>query len=358
MSGPETGSGDDHRRLEEALIPPGAAYFPVPGPVATRKYALVLVPGFTLLAFSSTVEPLRIANQLSQRPLYQWRVLSETGDPVASSSDIRIVADGRIEALDRDTDLLVCSGNPPSAAAAPAIVGAVHRHHRFGGTIGGICTGAVALAHAGVLVDRRFTLHWENQPAFVEAFPDLLPTESRFEIEGRTMTCGGGAASTDMMLSLIARDHGAEFAAMVSDMCLRTVLTGVEPEQRSSLAVLMRSRNPGLIAVVKLMNDHIEDTLSLEELAAVVGRSRRHIERLFQEVLGETPSHFYRGLRLDRGRNLLSTTDMTLIEVATACGFASVSHFSRSFRMRFGTLPTEVVRKSRRSRSRVKRDPG
>lgn len=340
--------GDETLPEREPLVPPGAAYFPVPSPGATRKYAFVLVPGFTLLAFSSAVEPLRIANQLSQHPLYQWRVLSETGAPVASSSGIAVAADGPLEALDRDTRLFVCAGNLPAKAAAPAIVAAVARHSRFGGTVGGICTGAVALARAGLLAGRRFTLHWENQPGFAEAFPDLTPTESRFEIDGRMMTCGGGAASTDMILSVIAQDHGAEFAAMVSEMCLRTVMAGVEPVQRSSLAVLMRSRNPALIAVVKLMTDHLEDTLSLEELAAAAGCSRRHIERLFKTVLGETPGEFYRGLRLDRGRNLLSTTDLTLLEVATACGFGSVSHFSKCFKARFGTVPTKFSHRNRK----------
>ncbi|MWP36971.1 transcriptional regulator, AraC family with amidase-like domain [[Luteovulum] sphaeroides subsp. megalophilum] len=336
------------------LVPPGAAYYPVQSAGDTRSYAFLLVPGFTLLAFSSAVEPLRIANQLSQKPLYRWRVLSEGGRPVASSSGITVAADEALGPLDRETDLMVCAGNIPSAAAASAVVATVQRHHRFGGTVGGICTGAFALAHAGVLEDRRFTLHWENQPGFLEDFPRLVPTSNRFESAGRTLTCGGGAASTDMMLSLIARDHGADFAAMVSDMCLRTVLAGAAPEQRSSLAALMRSRSPALIAVVKLMNEHLEDTLSLEELSDAAGCSRRHVERLFKATVGETPNGFYRGLRLDRGRNLLSTTDMTLLEVATACGFNSVSHFSKCFKARFGTVPTRFSHRSR-SPSRMAR---
>ncbi|MEZ5883090.1 MAG: GlxA family transcriptional regulator [Paracoccaceae bacterium] len=325
----------------QPIVPLGAAYFPLSTREGTRKYAFVLVPGFTLLAFSSAVEPLRIANQLSQQPLYQWRLLSETGAAVSSSSGISVCVDGPLEALPRDTGLFVCSGNPARAAAAPAVVAAVSRHARFGGAVGGICTGAVALAKAGLLNARSFTLHWENQPAFCEDFPTLMPTSGMYEISGQTMTCGGGAASTDMMLSVIARDHGAEFAAMVSDMCLRKVMVGVEPEQRSSLSVVIRSRNPGLLAIVNLMNTHLEDPLTLEELAQVAGYSRRHIERLFTSVLGETPGDFYRGLRLDRGRNLMSTTNMSLLEVATACGFSSVAHFSKSFKARFGIAPTK-----------------
>lgn len=327
----------------EPLVPKGAAFFPVPDPGATRSYAFVLVPGFTLLAFSSAIEPLRIANQLSQQPLYRWQVLSETGEAVVSSSGIPVGVDGRLDPQDKATRLFVCAGNPQAAAADPAIVAAIQRHHRFGGVVGGICTGAVALAKAGLLDGRRFTLHWENQPGFVETFASLAPTPSRFEVDGRVLTCGGGAASTDMMLSIIAGDHGGAFAAMVSEMCLRTVMPGVNAAQRSSLAALMSSRNPVLVATVTLMNHHIDNPLSMDELAAAAGYSRRHLERLFRDAVGKTPGDFYRGLRLDRARNLLSTTDLTLLEVSIACGYSTVSHFSKSFRARFGTAPTKLA---------------
>lgn len=327
----------------EPLVPKGAAYFPAPKSGPTRGYAFILVPGFTLLAFASAVEPLRIANQLSQQPLYCWTVLSETGKAVVSSSGIPVGVDGKLDPLDKATRLFVCAGNPQMAAAAPAIVAATQRHHRFGGVVGGICTGAVALAKAGLFEGRRFTLHWENQPGFVETFPTLAPTLNRFETDGRLLTCGGGAASTDMMLAIIADDHGSGFAAMVSEMCLRTVMPGVNAEQRSSTAALMSSRNPVLVATVTLMNRHIDDPLSMDDLAAAAGYSRRHLERLFREAVGQTPGDFYRGLRLDRGRNLLSTTDLTLMEVAVACGFSTVSHFSKSFRARFGTAPSKLT---------------
>ena len=335
---------------DDTIVPLGAAYYPVPAGGPTRSYAFLLVPGFTLLAFSSAVEPLRIANQLSQQPLYRWQLMSETGAPVASSSGISVCVDAPIGPMDRATRAFVCAGNPPSAAAAPKVVAAIQRHARFGGAVGGICTGAVALAAAGLLEDHAFTLHWENQPTFREDFPALCPSANRFEISGPVMTCGGGAAATDMMLSLIAEDHGAEFSAMVSEMCLRKVMVGIEKEQRSSLSVLIRSRNPGLLNIVTLMNAHIEDPLTLDDLSRVAGYSRRHIERMFLSVLGETPGEFYRGIRLDHGRTLLSTTDMGLLEVALACGFGSVAHFSKSFKARFGTAPTKFNRTIRSAR--------
>ena len=335
----------------DPIVPLGAAYFPLAEGRPTRAYAFILVPGFTLLAFSSAVDPLRIANQLAQQPLYRWRLMSETGEPVASSSGISVCVDGPLGPMDRGTRTFVCAGNPPKAAASPKVVAAIARHARFGGAVGGICTGALSLAAAGLLNDRPFTLHWENQPAFREDFPTLTPTANRFEVSNGVMTCGGGAASTDMILALIAEDHGPEFAAMVSEMCLRKVMVGIEHEQRSSMSVLIRSRNPGLLSVVNLMNAHIEDPLSLEDLAQAARFSRRHIERMFLAVLGETPGDYYRGIRLDRGRNLLSTTDMALIDVALACGFGSVAHFSKSFKARFGVAPTKYNRSIRSLRT-------
>lgn len=338
---------DDHATGDGGLsahVPRGAAFHAVQMAGPTRDYAFVVVPGFTLLAFASAVEPLRIANQLSQQPLYRWRVLSVDGAPVASSSGIPVGVDAALSAPDRDTRLFVCAGNPAMAAADPAVVAQVARHHRFGGEVGGICTGAVALARAGLLSGKRFTLHWENQPGFAEVFRDLAPTPNRFEHDGRVMSCGGGAASTDMMLSFIAADYGSAFAAVVSDMCLRTVLTGVAPAQRSSVASILDTRNPVLIALVNLMQRNIETPLSTHALAAAAGYSRRHVERLFHAATGQSPGTFYRGLRLDHARSLLGTTEMTLVEIATACGFASVTHFARCFRERFGAAPSRLRR--------------
>lgn len=193
-----------------------------------------------------------------------------------------------------------------------------------------------------MLKGHRFTLHWENQPAFCEAFPDLSPTPNKFEKDGRVITCGGGAASTDMMLSIIASDHGEDFAAMVADMCLRTVMPEEANGQRSSLSALLASRNPALVSAVRPMMANLATPLSMDEIAATIGSSRRHIERLFRTTTGSTPAKFYRDLRLDRARNLLAATDMTPAEIAEACGFDTASHFTKSFRARFGMTPSRI----------------
>lgn len=145
-----------------------------------------------------------------------------------------------------------------------------------------------------------------------------------------------------MMLAVIAQDHNADFSAAVADMCLRSVLPGNDTAQRSSLAARVSSRHPVLLACIRLMNENIETPIPVSDFSAETGCSRRHIERLFLANTGKTPGEYYRGMRLNHARNLLTTTDLPLSDIAFTCGFGSVSNFSRSFRSRFGFAPTKL----------------
>jgi transcriptional regulator GlxA family with amidase domain len=295
---------------------------------------------FTLLAFSSALDPLRVANQLAQKPLYRWTLFSETGDPVTASSGIDVSVHGHLDTLPADLRLLVCSGNQGLEAATQATVAKLRKHVRFGGKTGGICTGAATLARAGLLEGRSFTLHWENQPGFVEHSPDLSPSPKRFEIDGDLWTCGGGAAATEMMLSIIQSDFGRDFAIVVSDMCLNSGDLEQPAPQRSSLSRALNTRNAKLVQVVQTMYNTIEEPVSFDYLSELVGLSRRQIERHFRQFLGESPMTVYRNIRLDRARSLVIETDMTVIEIAVACGFTSSDAFSRIYKERFGSSPS------------------
>ena len=334
-----------HSPRPAGLIPKGAFVFPVEGFRETRHFAFLLLPEFTMLAFSSALEPFRIANQLAQKPLYRWAVLSEAGAPVASSSGIAVVADGALDTLDGAAHLFVCSGNRGTEVASDRVLSAIRRHARFGGALGGICTGAATLARAGLLRARRFTLHWENQPGFIETFPDLAPSPNKFEIDGTLMTCGGGAAATQMMLSVIAADYGSDFAIVVADMCLNSGDITPNAKQRSSIARAISSRNTRLLSVMRQMYENIEEPLSMADLSTACGLSRRQIERLFDAHLAESPAAVYRNIRLDRARALLAETDLPVADIAAATGFSSSDLLSRHMKARFGETPQGLRRR-------------
>ncbi|MGC1497495.1 MAG: GlxA family transcriptional regulator [Sulfitobacter sp.] len=321
------------------LVPTGAFTYPVTHPKPTRWFGFLLLPKFTLLAFSAALDPLRIANQLAQKPLYGWVVLSEDGKAVSSSSGVDIGVHGALSDLNTGTYLFACSGNNGTKVASDPVLASLRHHARFGGKVGGICTGAATLARAGLIGDKRFTLHWENQPGFSEAFPDLTPTKRRFEADGDLLTCGGGAAATEMMIALIARDYGDDFAIAVSDMCLNGTDLAPHREQRSSIAKAINSRNPKVLTVLRAMYENIEDPLLLEDLASRAGISRRQMERQFKQLLDEAPAQTYRNIRLDRARSLLMETDLSVMQIAVACGFTSNVLFSRHFKARFGETP-------------------
>jgi AraC family carnitine catabolism transcriptional activator len=330
---------DEKKPLPAPVIPDGAFSFPVKALRDTRWFSFLLLDGFTLLAFSSALDPLRIANQVARKPLYGWQVVSEDGYWVHSSSGLAMEVHGPLTDVADTAELFVCSGNAGLEAASEDTLAILRKRARFGGRTGGICTGAATLARAGLLSGKRFTLHWENQPGFVEAFPELQPTRNRFEEDGALLTCGGGSAATEMMLGLIARDYGTDFAILVADMCLNDPDLRGRRDQRSSIATAVNSRNPKLLQVVQGMYANIEDPLTLDELAKRAGFSRRQMERQFQTLMGEPPATVYRNIRLERGRALLVETDMSVIEVAMAVGFNSTDVFTRHFKARYGETP-------------------
>jgi AraC family carnitine catabolism transcriptional activator len=324
---------------QDKFIQRGAASLSVDTTGPARVFHFLLLPKLTMLAFSAAVEPLRIANQLAQKTLYEWYTVSAHGAPVTCSNGITITPDMGLGDLPKGATVFVCSGVEPHKSASPDVVGWLRRHHRMGVRMGGICTGAFALAQAGIIGKNRFTLHWENQPAFTESHPDFVPTQNLYEIEERLITCGGGNAATDMMLDLIEADHGPQMALVVADMCIHKRSNDRQAPQKSSLSVAIGSRNQKLLQAIQVMTQTVEEPLPLLDLCETLDISRRQLERLFKKYTHQSPTQFYYGLRLERAHALLNETNMTITEIAAATGFNSTSHLARQFRTKYGVSP-------------------
>ncbi|WP_397541336.1 helix-turn-helix domain-containing protein [Roseovarius salis] len=323
-----------------SFVPRGAASFRVAYDGPPRDYYFLLLPKLTLLAFTSALEPLRVANQVAGKELYRWYVMTADGAPVTCSCGVTITPDTPLRDVPRGAAAFVCAGIEPLETLTARPVSWISRQRAFGRNVGGICTGAFALARAGLLEGRRFTLHWENQPAFAETFPALAPTETLYESDNGLFTCGGGSAATDMMLEIIERDHGADLATIVADMCLHGRSDNRAIPQRSAYAAAIGSRNRRLIAAVEFMRDNLEEPVGTAAVARHIGLSRRQLERLFRRYITVTPAQFYLDLRVTRAHALLNETNMTVAEIAAATGFASSSQLSQRFRKRYGKSPS------------------
>jgi transcriptional regulator GlxA family with amidase domain len=205
--------------------------------------------------------------------------------------------------------------------------------------IGAVNLGSYLLARAGLLDGYRCTVHWENLSGFTEAFPHLEATSEIFEIDRDRFTCSGGMAAFDLMLHAIAGQHGFALASAVSDQFIHERIRDKRDRQRMALPARLGIRHPKLLAAIRRMEENLEETVSRAELARTVKVSPRQLERLFRKYLGRTPTRFYLELRLDKARRLLQQTEMTVLDVALACGFVSASHFSKCYRERFVKTP-------------------
>jgi transcriptional regulator GlxA family with amidase domain len=323
----------------QKYVAKGSAHVAVPAGAEPLSVTFVLLPKFTMLAFSSAIEPLRMANQLTGQVLFRWQVLSDDGAPVPCSNGVPIMVDGAWADAKPDGLILVCSGVEPEGKASVALGDWLRSLWRRGRTVGGLCTGAYALAQAGILKGHRFTMHWDNIAAFAENHTDLHPARQVFCIDDRVMTCAGGVAAADLMLHLIHDRFGATLSQEVMNMCLLTQRRDEADHQITSLAARLGTRHDKLLQAAAYLEAHIEDDFDLDACAAHLALSRRQIERLFSRYLNITPVRYMNDLRLARGRALLAETDLKVTEVAVACGYASTSHFSKSFRKKYGTSP-------------------
>ena len=304
-----------------------------------RSFAFLLLDRFTMMAFASAIEPLRLANHVAGRELYDWLLVSEGNRDVTCSNGTVFRTDIGLDELARDSTVLVCGGIDVAEAISKPVLNWLRREARRGAAMGGLCTGAWALAEAGLLDGRRTTIHWENTDAFCEDFPDVELTRSVFVIDGNRMSTAGGTASIDLMLRLIAIDHGEQLANTVADQIIHSSIRTDRDSQRLSIPTRIGVRHPKLAQVIGQMEANIEEPISPAQLAAEVGMSARQLERLFRRYLNRSPKRYYMELRLQKARNLLMQTEMSVINVAMACGFASPSHFSKCYRAHYQTTP-------------------
>ncbi len=306
---------------------------------APRRFVFLLLDRFTMLSFASAVEPLRIANRVVGAQIYAWALAGEGGQTATCSNGASFKLDMGLDEIDRDDTLLVCGGIDVQKSTTKPVLNWLRRESRRGVTIGGLCTGAYALAKAGLLDGKKATIHWENQDGFLEEFDEVDLTKSVFVMDGNRWSTAGGISSIDLMLKIIAADHGEDMANNVADLMIYSTIRTDQDTQRLSVPTRIGVRHPKLSQVIHMMEANIEDPMSPADLAEEVGMSTRQLERLFARYLNRSPKRYYMELRLQKARNLLLQTDMSVINVALACGFASPSHFSKCYRAHYNTTP-------------------
>ncbi len=304
------------------------------------KYAFLTLPNYSLIAVANALEPLRMANRLVGKEVYQWSLVSMDGQASDASSGLTLAPTGALDKLGAVDIVFVCGGINVRDAVSPALLTALRRLADRRVPLGALCTGGYALARAGLLDHCRATIHWENLSALREEFPLVKISDQLFTIDRDRYTCSGGTAPLDLMLNLIRVKLGPKISQLVSEQFILERVRGDTDRQYVPLRAQIGASHRGLIRVAQLMEENIEKPMSLEKIAKTTGLSRRQIERLFKRDLQCVPKRYYLEMRLRRARELLLQTAMPIMDITAACGFQSPPHFSKCYRNQFGHPPS------------------
>jgi transcriptional regulator GlxA family with amidase domain len=304
-----------------------------------RRVGFLLMDQFTLISLSSAIDPLRVANLLSDQQLYEWCLVGSGDSEQISSDGVRVRLDHSL-ADEIELDLVIVVGGVDiERTVQKTDLAWLRKQSQKGAQMGALCTGSYALASAGLLNGYECSAHWDCLTLLTEQFPGIDFNSHLYTIDRDRMTCTGGTVPLHMMLAMMSKRHSQSLVDGVADMlvCERH-RTDAEMQ-----VIPMWSRKvevqPKLKEVLQLMEANLEEPLSLKDLAEYVNLSRRQLERLFIKHLHSTPSRYYLKLRLDRARRLLKQTSRSIVEITSMCGFVSTTHFSRCYRKYMGVSP-------------------
>lgn len=307
----------------------------------TRKVGFLLLPRFSMLSLMSALEPLRVANRFAGN-LYEWSFIgattdAELGDAVPASNGIpvSVIPMSEINKLDR---LFVCASYAPQDYLSPAITHWLKHRAREGTHIGALETGCYALAAADLISNHNTAMHWESQAAFNETYPSLSLCHSIFNDDGKRFTCAGGSGSMDLVLHQISQDQDEQLADRVANSLIHQRHHQSEVSQRSVL--LHSPQQQALSPVVDAMAANIEHPLEAAELASIQKVSERTLQRQFKQAFGLAPRTWYLQMRLQRARQLLHESNLSVMQVGIACGFGSNENFCRQYKTMFGHPPS------------------
>lgn len=309
-----------------------------------ERLAFLLLPRFQLISLAGPLDALAQANTLLGAVRHEAMLVSLDGQPVQAGNGISLpvhVSLGQLGAQDADA-LFVVSDTPLPQRSFDAEVELLKKFGSQSDRItGGLGTGAWLLARAGLLQGRRATIHWPYAALFGETFNETVVSSNLFEIDDNRLTAAGGDAGRDLFLHWLSGRHGDAVSAALMDHFGLERRRGAGEAQRVPLAARIGGGQPKLTEAVSLMEANLEEPLPTEDVARLVGVSRRQLERLFKQYLNNLPSRYYLDLRLTRSRQLLLQTSQSILQVGLSCGFSSGPHFSSAYRAKFGITPRE-----------------
>ena len=308
---------------------------------AVSHFGFLLLDSYSMIAFANALEVLRMANLLSGQQLYTWTVATVDGEAATASNGLAVASPHKLTDLDACDMVFVCGGVEVQKAISASVLLDLRRRAARGQAIGGLCTGAHALAAAGVMDGYRCAVHWENLATLREDCPKVRFALEVFVIDRDRVTASGGIAPLHLMLHLVRAHHGNKLAMAISEQFIVDRVRDQTDQQRLPQPEFVGPGYEHLVEAMALMAANIEEPLPLSEVAGMVGVSLRQLERLFHRYHNVTPAQHYLALRLRRAREMLAHTSAPIMQITIACGFQTASHFCKAYRAQFGHPPSD-----------------
>lgn len=307
-----------------------------------RDFCFLLLPRFSNHCLANALEPLRAANMLSGKPLYQWQLTSVDGDAVTSSSGLEVRTPHRFADKTNSHVLFLLSSYDYRRQATPALTRLLKKKARDFRWIGGLDTGSYTLARAGLLNGYRATIHWQELDSFEETFPGVRTVADRFVIDRNRITAGGATTALELVLHLIGEEQGESLRRDVASLFIYDRPYRMGDPQRAATSSPVRASTSAVARAVAVMESNLEEPLEIGEVCRRANCTQRKLERRFRATLGKTPVAHYRDLRVAAARRMVCETDRLVAEIAVRTGFGSASALTRAFRQRYGDTPRRL----------------
>jgi transcriptional regulator GlxA family with amidase domain len=308
------------------------------------RLTMLVFTGCSIMCVASAVDPLRAANRIAGRTVFDWTLVSSDGEPTVTTSGLPVAVSARFDALAKTDVLLAVGGFGTRYETAPTLVSGFRRAARQARAVGGVEAGGWLLGRAGLLEGRAATTHWEDLEDFAASFPGADVRPDRYVIDGPVFTTGGASPTFDLMLHLVRARLGMAAALDVASVFIYDQARAATDAQPLVSLGRLDGYDPRLAQAIRLMESHVDRPLTVAAIARRVGLSPRALELMFSRSIGETPGAYSLRLRLATARRLVLDTAEPMADIAARTGFSSASAFSRAFKAGFGKAPAGMRR--------------
>lgn len=317
------------------------------------EIGFLLFDGFPMACLTSVIEPLRAANEIAGHERFSWSLVTEDGEKVSSSANVRFEA-GRNLADCKSLDILFLLSSPTSSPGDTGKwKGTLRSLARHGTILGGISGGVFPLVRSGVMEGHPVSVHWCYEAAFVAEFPNIDARREVIVTDASRYTAAGAAAAFDLALHLIEDRMGGEIAHEVACWFQHPMMRGESVRQQvpdTSKRETGEKLPPLVARCIELFAASMADPISIAQVAEETGVTPRQIERAFKQATGESPSRYFRAMRMKAARQMVVYTKDPMADIASAVGYSSVTPLVTHYRSAFGLSPSEDRRRVNRFR--------